>query len=413
MPDPRSRLLPLSSAERGEALAFACVAGSAASVLVSIVAAQIFLGVALVAAVAAHPGGPARLLRLPFVPPLAVFFIWTVLAALASSDIPLGLTIVKKFYLFLMLFLPPLLLRREGRLLGAWRAIFLVACISAAAGLVQFALEPGRDLLHRISGFVSHWMTYSGLLMLVLVALSAWVTVRGLGKKGWTVAVGALLAAAIILSLTRNAWLGSVAGLTVILLLRKPRALLPLAGILLLLIVTSPAGLRGRLAAGFDPQDPNTRNRIEIFGTALRLIRDNPWFGVGPKNVSTEGLRYRGTHEFEDWMYQHMHNNFLQIAAERGLPGLVCWLWLMGRLAWDAGSLLRRASRRARDGPAAPDAGEPLFAAMAALGCWAALLVAGLAEYNFGDSEVLVLFLFVMSSPYAFLESGTERAEAG
>ena len=37
-----------------------------------------------------------------------------------------------------------------------------------------------------------------------------------------------------------------------------------------------------------------------------------------------------------------------------------------------------------------------------ALGSWAALMVAGLFEYNFGDSEVLTLFLFIMSAPYAY-----------
>jgi hypothetical protein len=42
------------------------------------------------------------------------------------------------------------------------------------------------------------------------------------------------------------------------------------------------------------------------------------------------------------------------------------------------------------------------MAATAALGCWAALVVSGLFEYNFGDSEVLALFLFFMAAPYAF-----------
>ena len=38
----------------------------------------------------------------------------------------------------------------------------------------------------------------------------------------------------------------------------------------------------------------------------------------------------------------------------------------------------------------------------AALGAGVAFLLAGLFEYNFGDTEVLTLFLFIMGAPYVF-----------
>jgi O-antigen ligase len=97
-----------------------------------------------------------------------------------------------------------------------------------------------------------------------------------------------------------------------------------------------------------------------------------------------------------------MLNNFLQIAAERGLPGLLLWLWFMGRLAWDAFRVYRRSKGSgAREGVPATDA---LMASTAALGAWAALMVAGLFEYNFGISVVMILFLFIIGAPYAFLD---------
>jgi hypothetical protein len=40
------------------------------------------------------------------------------------------------------------------------------------------------------------------------------------------------------------------------------------------------------------------------------------------------------------------------------------------------------------------------------MGSWVALVVAGMFEYNFGDSEVLTLFLFLMSAPYAASKIG-------
>jgi O-antigen ligase len=109
------------------------------------------------------------------------------------------------------------------------------------------------------------------------------------------------------------------------------------------------------------------------------------------QNVYGEALAYRGTKEFEDYLYIHMHDNFLQIAAERGIPGLILWLWFMVQLGWQA---LR--AHRSSSG-----SGAQSFAAAAAVGAWIALLAAGMFEYNFGDSEVLTLFLFMMSAPFA------------
>jgi O-antigen ligase len=109
-------------------------------------------------------------------------------------------------------------------------------------------------------------------------------------------------------------------------------------------------------------------------------------------------------------MYQHMHNNILQVASETGIPGLVIWLWFMVRLEWDAWLAYRRAQRcsSAKEGLRR----EALMISSAALGAWVALMAAGMLEYNFGDSEVLMLFLFIMSAPYALLSPRTVLSTA-
>jgi O-antigen ligase len=83
----------------------------------------------------------------------------------------------------------------------------------------------------------------------------------------------------------------------------------------------------------------------------------------------------------------HLHNNPLQIAAERGIPALAVWIWFVVAVCRD---LQRRFS-----------SGSQRFLAAAALAATVALLTAGLFEYNFGDSEVLMLFLIVVSLPAA------------
>jgi O-antigen ligase len=85
----------------------------------------------------------------------------------------------------------------------------------------------------------------------------------------------------------------------------------------------------------------------------------------------------------------HLHNVPLQIAAERGVPALVVWLWFVFVLVRD---FIRQ--RRTAVWTFLPNA---------ALAIVAAMIAAGMFEYNFGDSEFLMLFLLLVTIPYAAL----------
>jgi O-antigen ligase len=78
----------------------------------------------------------------------------------------------------------------------------------------------------------------------------------------------------------------------------------------------------------------------------------------------------------------------LQIAAERGLPALAVWLWFIVVAARDLLRLVRAGGTT-----------RPLAAG--GLAAIVAMLVAGFFEYNFGDSEFLMLFLGLITAPFA------------
>ena len=394
--------IPESLRDAPEKTAYFLLAGCISLVLVSIAVSQILLAGAIASFIwlARKQKGFFRF-DIGTLLPLLVLMGWTLIAAIASSNVALSLTGSKRFYLFLLVPLVPLVVRGKDRVNWIYKAIFAVAIVSSLRGLAQFAADPDRDLLHRITGFMSQWMTFSGLLMLALVLLISYGLTQGVRKHKWTIPAAFCIVLALLLSQTRNAWMGAIAGVTILVLMQRPRAFVVLLAAVLACYFLSPA-TRQRIKSGMDPNDPNTKNRIELFQTSLRLIRDNPWFGVGPKNVQHEALKYRGdNHHYPDWMYQHMHNNLLQIAAETGIPGLLIWLWFMVRLAWDSLGCYRFARSRLFPEDESTRR-EALMASSAALASWAALMVAGMAEYNFGDSEVLTLFLFIMSAPYAF-----------
>src|SRR4029079_15930001 len=81
-----------------------------------------------------------------------------------------------------------------------------------------------------------------------------------------------------------------------------------------------------------------------------------------------------------------MHSNLLQIALERGVPALIVRLILLGvyvRMLW-------RIQRRA----AIEDMARGV--AIGALGGTIGFFTSGLVHYNWGDSEVVTVFYFIM-----------------
>jgi O-antigen ligase len=118
-----------------------------------------------------------------------------------------------------------------------------------------------------------------------------------------------------------------------------------------------------------------------------QIVQDHPVFGVGPEMVQRVYPQYRDEAYAVNDVNPHLHNVPVQIAAERGLPALALWLWFVFVASRDLWRQLRR-----REATAVAGAGVAAMAAM---------LVAGLFEYNFGDSEFLMLFLGLISLPYA------------
>ena len=130
--------------------------------------------------------------------------------------------------------------------------------------------------------------------------------------------------------------------------------------------------------------------------TGFRIIKEYPLTGVGPDMLIQVYPVYRDPRAVSQ-LNPHLHNVPLQIAAERGLPALAAWICFVVVLVRDF-IRIRRARDRHRD-PVAT------FLANAGLACVAAMLAAGMFEHNVGDSEFLMLFLLVMTLPYAVLQT--------
>jgi O-antigen ligase len=175
-----------------------------------------------------------------------------------------------------------------------------------------------------------------------------------------------------------------VAGL-LLLSLKNLRLLL----IVPLLAVAAAAVLSGdieRRVLSFVRPDTSGWDRVYMLEAGSRIVENHPLLGVGPEMVSEVYPLYVDAaaprHD-----NPHLHNNFMQVAAERGMPALVAFLSFLGLSLAIAIRELRRARAEAR------------LLAAGALAVLVSGVVAGLFEYNFGDSEFQMLFLFAMSIP--------------
>jgi O-antigen ligase len=147
----------------------------------------------------------------------------------------------------------------------------------------------------------------------------------------------------------------------------------------------------------FNAQDPANQDRLAMVEVGARMIADHPLTGVGPNMVPRLYEKYRPDYAINP-VNPHLHNVPLQIAAERGVPALAVWLWCIGAIVISAFRLFRR--------------GDERVLAAGALAAVAAMFAAGFFEYNFGDSEFLMMFLVLVTLPFAAVHADSADAHA-
>ncbi len=316
--------------------------------------------------------------------PLLAYAAVTFVSALFAVDRRVSLIDTKQLVLFAIVPIAYRLLPGKRSLIAV-DVIITVGALEAVYGIVQYAILNFDNLGQRVQGSLTHYMTYSGVLMLVACTAAARIMFRRQDRT-WAALVMPALLVALALTMTRNAWVGACVGIGLLFLLRDFRlvALLPVAAAVFLAI--APPHLTQRLYSTFSLSDPTNRDRVAMIRSGIRIIQDHPLTGVGPDGVRLVYASYRDP-AAERQMNPHLHNVPLQIAAERGLPALAIWLWFIA-------VLIRDLARKTRSSPMRS-------LPTAALAGVVAMLAAGMFEYNFGDSEFLMLFLLLVTLPYA------------
>ncbi|HEY6189724.1 MAG TPA: O-antigen ligase family protein [Pyrinomonadaceae bacterium] len=251
----------------------------------------------------------------------------------------------------------------------------------------------GRDW--RAAGFYGHYTTYAEALQLIaslvlglLIALGRWKT------KSAALLMLALagLSIALLLTVTRASWLAFLLSASVIVLTgASRRTALILAACALPVVLTGLFVLQQkRNVSFFDPKDDSINWRKTVQREGLQLLLSKPrhmLVGVGMDSIKRHWREW-GLFENGRIPMGHMHSTPLQLALERGIPTLIMWLVLLGLYA----RMLWRGLQRRTE----PDGWVERGILLGALGGLTGFFASGLVHYNFGDSEVAMIFYLIM-----------------
>jgi len=408
-------MLPSPAAQ--DRILTAVAIAAAGLIHISIAASQILLGAGILLLLVFRQ-------KLEFPPiwvPLAGLFLWTALADVLSPDPWGGRAQIKKFFVFLFI---PLIygvfvrqFEKVYYMVVAWTA---AATASGVLGLAQFALDYEHEksapagfyiayLQRRIMGFESHWMTFGALQLSVLSLLLAQWFFSNRRMPAWAYLSVPILSAAILLGWTRSIWLATVGSALYLIWLWRPKMIWIVPAVALLAFLIAPASTRERVISLVHPREGVDSNRFRsvTFRTGVEMIKAHPWFGLGPEQIRRQFDSYvpaDTARPLPPGFYGHLHNIYVQYAAERGIPGLLFVLWFIGLTVWDCFQGILRAGR-ARS--------QQLFLLHGTIAVTIGILVGGLFEYNLGDSEVLMMFVCVIALGYAALKNlPVEAAEA-
>lgn len=259
------------------------------------------------------------------------------------------------------------------------------------------------DVGSRLAGTVGS-SAYLGAAVALLLPVALGVAADGGASRRRRAVAGVaagLLAVAGVGSGARAAWSGlAVAGLAAAVARRRDlaatvrrspgrAAAVVGAGLVagLVVLVATPAG--ARLGALGDADAAGGRGRLDEWRVAVRVLGDDPVFGVGPEGyrlafpgaVDEAYVRDHGRDEVTD----RAHSGPLDVALAGGLPALVAWGAVVVAVARACGTLLREGA------------------------AWQTGLAAGLVAHGAGQ---LAFFPVVELEPVAWLLAGLVLAAA-
>ncbi|MEW6685258.1 MAG: O-antigen ligase family protein [Candidatus Edwardsbacteria bacterium] len=364
---------------------------------ISISGAQISLGLALLfwvvsSVLLAKPLVKADSLNLPII----TFLIALVVSVVFSTDFLSSLKNLKTFWIISVFFLTVNNLESEAELKRLYSIFLIVMTLMAGYGIIQHFVGVDLNKLTKLGGDYSRTvglfsltLTYAEQITMALCVSLGFFLYSNVKKDKILFCFASLVMfLALIWTYSKGPLIGLLGGIVTLGVLKgKGKSI----GIILLIVILFGLVLYFSKGTSRRLFDLRSDNRLNIWKTNLRMIKDRPLTGVGIGNYETYNYRknYLGGE-------CHAHNNFLHIQATAGIFATIAFLWLWVILLKEGIIAFKQVPK------------DSFYLKGLAAGGVSALvgfLVSGLFEYNLGDAEV-AMFMWFIAGSLIFIRKG-------
>ncbi|MDA8560437.1 O-antigen ligase family protein [Nitrospinae bacterium] len=337
---------------------------------------------------------------------LACFF-----STITAVDFESSLKLLKKLLQFIILFWVANAVQDKKQRDLLFKLVIVAGLATALNALLPF-ISPCTKSFHycgeyygeRAIGTMSVPSTFSGILMFTgLAALSRLLFHKP--KEYWVLGSVGIISLCLLMSLTRQAWLGFSIGTIFLLFFWNKKYLLIIPVLLVSIFLFSGDNVEinriiDRIHSFANLKDSSLQARVFLWKGGWEIFKDHPVTGCGYKCVDSIYSQYSDPSGLIAH-YRGLHSNIFQLLIDTGIVGLGFWICIWMTYFVETFKRLRSIATEASQN----NSTSILMGASAAV---IAFLVGGFFESSLYDSEVTMLLYFLMGLSLAQIKVTSE-----
>lgn len=154
---------------------------------------------------------------------------------------------------------------------------------------------------------------------------------------------------------------------------------------------------RSRLSSIIDPYHITNIERINQWKTGLKILKDYPLIGVGDIDLGKVYSEYKDYYLKEN--FGHLHNNYIHFLVILGVIGFIILIFMFVKIFLEHYKNYMQTKE-------IPFVSSFTLGAMAS---YVGFLISGLAEWNFGDQEIITMVWFTLGLSIAFYRTSAKQ----